>query len=143
ISGEVRIPTSNSGPWGITSGPHNTIWFTEFDSSEIGKIDLNNINPITGLPTVTEFGGLTGGGPAGILAGPDGNIWFTEHDGNQIGMINPATGVVTDSSFQVPGAGSYWITVGSDSNLWFTEYDANQIGEVVLSAASAQQLIGL
>jgi hypothetical protein len=140
ISGEVQIPTPGSEAFGITAGPDNTLWFTEFISNQIGKIDLNTIDPMTGLPAVTEFGGLSDSGPAGITVGPDHNVWFTEHDGNRIGMIDPTTGVVTDAPYQTPGAGSYWITVGPDGNLWFTEYDANQIGKVAFQIRTSVTL---
>jgi streptogramin lyase len=54
---------------GITTGPNNTVWFTEFDSNKIGKIDLNHLDPTTGLPTITEYGGLSGIGPQSIVEG--------------------------------------------------------------------------
>jgi hypothetical protein len=153
ISGEVKLPSAGQNnytwPLGITAGPNNTLWFTEFRGNGIGKIDLNNIDPKTGLPTVTEFGGLAqpagapssvqGGptsGPSEITLGPDGNLWFTELFGNQIGMLDPTTGAVTDTLYPTPGAGPYGITVGPDHNLWFTESDANEIGEGIFKVVN-------
>src|SRR5438105_12933595 len=73
---EYPIPTANSQPLRITSGPDGNIWFTESNSnpSKIGRITTAGI--------VTEFPVITSpSAPHGITAGPDGNLWFTETGG--------------------------------------------------------------
>src|SRR5690242_223798 len=35
---EFQIPTSNSGPEAIISGPNQTFWFTEFNAGKIGEL---------------------------------------------------------------------------------------------------------
>ena len=77
---EYGIPTSGSGPIGITAGPDGNIWFTESRTNKIGKVTLKGHFTEYPLPTPNSD-------PSGITAGPDGNLWFTEYEGNQIGRI--------------------------------------------------------
>src|SRR5262249_46505773 len=69
---EYSIPTATSGPWGISSGPNNTIWFTESLTSKVAKFlwdpsggATNIADPVQG--TAVPFG------PAQI-APLDGNV---------------------------------------------------------------------
>jgi len=122
---EFPIPTNNSQPHGITSGPDGNLWFTEFVASKIGRITPDG--------TITEFIPPTSNSkPVGIVLGPDGNLWFTEYGVNKIGRITPG-GIFTD--FILPTAYSYPldITLGPDGNLWFTEGGGNKIGRITPS----------
>jgi hypothetical protein len=41
LSGKIRefaLPTANSLPDGITTGPNGNLWFTEFDANNIGQL---------------------------------------------------------------------------------------------------------
>ena len=68
---EFPLPTADSSPAGITTGPDGNLWFTEW-TNQIGMI-----NPTT--DAITEFPIPTAqSGPAAITTGPDGNLWFTE-----------------------------------------------------------------
>jgi hypothetical protein len=81
---EFAIPTANSGPQEIATGPDGNLWFTENLADKVGRI--------TPTGTVTEFRIPTANShPQGIAAGPDGNLWFTEGGGDTIGRIG--TGV--------------------------------------------------
>ena len=80
---EYPVPTSGSGPVGITTGPDGNLWFTESQGNKIGKII-----PATGA--ITEYPVTTSGSdPFGITTGSDGNLWFTEAQGNKIGKLDP------------------------------------------------------
>ncbi|GAA0707333.1 virginiamycin B lyase family protein [Dokdonella soli] len=110
---EYPIPTANSAPRNITSGPDGNLWFTEADGNKIGKITPGGV--------ITEFSIPTGASnPAGIAGGPDGNVWFTEEDGNNIGKISP-TGVLVEFPLPVAYSRPSGITSGRDGNLWFAE----------------------
>jgi hypothetical protein len=65
----------------ITSGPDGNLWFTEDQTSRIGKITTNG--------TITEYSsGITAGAvPLYITTGSDRNLWFTELSGNRIGRM--------------------------------------------------------
>lgn len=104
---------------GITPGPDDTVWFTDFGKGEIGRITHDG--------KVAEFS-LGGGSPKGITAGPDGNLWFVDADG-QVGRIT-LDGQVTEFPIPTPNSLPFSIAAGPDGNLWFTELDGEQIGRV-------------
>lgn len=119
---EFSIPTSNSNPVDITSGPDGNLWFVEFNGDKIGKI--------TPTGTVTEYAIPTSNtSPEGITSGPDGNLWFTEQYGaSQIGKITPG-GTITEYPTPSNGSAPTDITSGPDGNLWFTENFGNKIAK--------------
>jgi virginiamycin B lyase len=78
---EFPLPTSNSGPTGITLGPDRALWFTELNANKIGRITRGGSFREFPIPTSASA-------PAGITSGPDGALWFTEFDGNKIGRIS-------------------------------------------------------
>ena len=122
---EFPIPTSDSFPNGITTGPDGNLWFTELGSGKIGKITPDG--------TITEYSPPTSNGyPLEITTGPDGNLWFTELGSGKIGKITP-DGTITE--FPIPTSNSLLagITTGPDGNLWFTEHDGNNIGRITPS----------
>src|SRR5262249_108685 len=45
---EFSVPTSGSGPAGITAGPDSNIWFVEYSGNKIGKFITNGSEPRTG-----------------------------------------------------------------------------------------------
>ena len=93
---EFPIPTVNSAPNRIASGPDGNLWFTERGGNKIGRITPAGVITEFPIPTAGSF-------PVGITFGPDGNLWFTEWLGNKIGRIT-TTGTITE--FPIPTAGS-------------------------------------
>jgi virginiamycin B lyase len=77
---EFAIPTQNSEPYGITSGPDGNLWFTEANGNKIGRLTSQGIITEFAIPTQNSE-------PYGITSGPDGNLWFTEIKSNKIGSI--------------------------------------------------------
>jgi virginiamycin B lyase len=136
---EYAVPTANSQPVSIVSGPDGNLWFTEFRGNKIARMTTNG--------RVTEFSIPTANSqPDDMDVSPDGNLWFAEVLGNRIGRITPA-GVITEflvptpnsrpatgaiSEFPLPNANSQpWeITAGPDGNVWFTECSGNRIGRI-------------
>src|ERR1700730_2684453 len=112
---EYTVPTFNSSPRGITTGPDGNLWFTEGESNKIGKITPSGSFAEFDIPTA-------GSQPLGITSGPDGNIWFVEFTGNKIGKITPS-GTITEYPvpIHVNGDNLRSITTGPDGNLWFTD----------------------
>jgi len=78
---EYGIPTSGSGPIGITAGPDGNVWFTESNGDKIGTITTSG--------KITEYTLPTGGNSDldAITYGPNHNMWFTEINTNTIGEI--------------------------------------------------------
>src|SRR5260370_132005 len=130
---EYPIPTSNSLPLGITAGHDGNLWFTEYDTNQIGRITTAGL--VTEFPLPTSCGSTSGCEPFGITAGPDGNLWFTEVNGSTIGRITPS-GSITEYPLPTANSGPYGITAGPDGNLWFTEGNGNNIGRVNLSSTT-------
>jgi streptogramin lyase len=122
---EYLIPTPNSQPVGITTGPDGNLWFTEGHGNKIGKVTPGGSFTEYALPSAMSE-------PEGITNGPDGNLWFTEFnpiDGNRIGKIT-TSGTITEYALPHPDSEPESITNGPDGNLWFTEFDGNRIGKI-------------
>lgn len=123
-------PTGSSTPFAIVTGPDNALWFTENQTTKIGRI--------TTTGAITEFTPSTGGTrPNGITKGPDGNIWFIEQVGNTVNRVTTPPAV---DSFTIPTAGAYAsnIVTGPDGNLWFTEGAVAKIGRVTPTGIFAE-----
>jgi virginiamycin B lyase len=103
------LPTATD-PTGITSGPDGALWFTEYLSSDIGRITTSGT--ITTYPTLTA-----NASPFDIVTGPDNALWFTESTADKICRIT-TTGKITQYSVKYAPTS---ITVGPDGNLWFLE----------------------
>ncbi len=122
IAESAPVPTANSEPWGIATGPDGNLWFIERVANQIGRL--------TPAGTLTEFAIPTANSNSDeITAGPDGNLWFTEGNGNKIGRITTA-GIVTEFTIPTNSSVPLGITAGPDGNLWFTELGADKIGRI-------------
>ena len=85
LSGKIReyqVPTANSYPEGITTGPDGNLWFTESNTNNIGRISPSGKHKLAEYPIPTAKSL-----PVGIATGPDGNLWFTEFNANNIGQL--------------------------------------------------------
>ena len=81
VFGQFAIPSANSQPIGITTGPDGNIWFTENNTNKIGSINPgSHVISETSIPTASSS-------PAEITAGPGGTLWFTETNGSNIGDV--------------------------------------------------------
>ncbi len=130
---EFSIPTNNSQPNGITSGPDDDVWFTEYYGNKIGQI--------TPSGTITEFSVPTENSyPQDIVSGPDGNLWFTEDGGNNIGRVTPS-GIFTEFPVPTSNSGVGDIATGTDGNIWFTEKWGNKIGRISANGIITEFLI--
>ncbi len=122
------IPTQNSIPGQITTGPDGNLWFIEKGAHQIGRITPSG--SISEFPVATSRNSLFG-----LTAGPDGDLWFCDQSNNKIGRINPLTASpgnpgITEFPVLSPSSSPSSITVGADGNLWFTEESANKIGQI-------------
>jgi len=111
--------TPGADPAGITTGPDGALWFGEFQSNKIGRIDVSG--------NISEYSPTTSGASK-ITTGPDGNLWFTEPFANKIGRITPA-GVITEFPLTSP-SNPRDIVSGPDGNLWFTKYLAGMLARI-------------
>jgi streptogramin lyase len=118
---EFPVPTPNSFPNGITTGPDGSLWFTELNANQIARITTAGV--------VTEFPIPTPLSHPALITGSDGSLWFTQQSTNQIGEITTA-GVVTEFPVPTPNSQPVGITNGPDGNVWFTEASADKIGRI-------------
>ena len=111
------------GPYGITLGPDDALWFTEIRGNAIGRITTAGVITEYPLP-------FPGSSPYAITTGPDGALWFTFLDRGAIGRITTG-GVITEYPW-IPALGSDAadIVTGSDGALWFTGLNSNRIGRI-------------
>jgi streptogramin lyase len=124
--GEYVLPTADSYPNDITTGPDGALWFTE--TSNIGRI--STAGAITQYPQT--------GGPWGIVTGPDAALWFTLASSARIGRMT-THGILT-ASYPVPTPHSnpYGITAGPDGALWFAEYVGSKIGRMTTTGVGTE-----
>ena len=108
---EYRLHAGYNQPFDITSGPDGALWFTDFDTHEIGRITTTG--QITEFPTPTV---PLSDSAQSIASGPDGALWFTQLN-DTIGRIT-TTGTV--SEYPVDGVPTS-ITAGPDGAMWFVD----------------------
>jgi virginiamycin B lyase len=123
---EFQIPTGNSGPEAIISGPNQTFWFTEFNAGKIGELFGQNgtIHDFKANATVVE--------PDSLAVDRQGRIWFSDPSGRgSIWMFNPNT--IVFRRFNTTTANSFPLSIFMDAanNTWFTEVTGNKIGEII------------
>ncbi|HVA34098.1 MAG TPA: hypothetical protein VNG31_08125 [Candidatus Baltobacteraceae bacterium] len=129
---EFTIPSANSEPYGITTGPDGNLWFTEQAANKVGRI--------TTTGKITEFAvPSSSSGPAGIVTGPDGNLWFAESAASKVASITTAGTIVefpTITANSVP----FNIANAPDGNLWFTEQRGN-IAKITTAGAVTEYAV--
>jgi virginiamycin B lyase len=108
------LPTP-AQPWGIAVGPDGALWFTVWNTNEIGRMTTSG--KVTSFSAGLSVGDLQLGS---IAAGPDGNLWFTEARGNRVGRITPK-GAITEFASGVSNGSLGGIAAGPDGAMWYTE----------------------
>ena len=126
------MPTPNSRPYWITTGPDGALWFTEYTVNNIGRITTSGVVTECPVPTVNPVLNW-------ITAGPDGALWIAENGGNKIGRIT-TVGAVTEYPVPTAGSGPLAITTGQDGALWFTEQYSGKIGRITTSGVITEFL---
>ncbi len=112
---EFAIPTANSAPFWITSGPDSSLYFTAGGANQVGAY-----NPATHGFTAFFVPTTRIGSSSYITAGLDGNLYFTASGTNAIEQLDPATHVITAFPIPTAGLGPQYIATGPDGNLYFT-----------------------
>jgi virginiamycin B lyase len=77
---QYNIPSPNNELDGITEGPDEAVWFTEFSGNKIGRITTAGVITNFAIPT-------SGSVPTGMTVETGGKVWFTEFAGNKIGVV--------------------------------------------------------
>jgi streptogramin lyase len=109
---EIAVPEQNKHPWFILPGPGGDIWFSEYDTNEIGRITTSGrlLKDYTTAPVSDLDEQLRD-----MARGKDGNLWFAEN--TSIGRMTP-TGQL--SMFPTPSSSmARSLSANSDGNVWF------------------------
>lgn len=129
---EFQIPTVDSQPSGIVSGPDKRLWFTETLNNSIGSIDPWAPSDIRELPSLPH----TNSSPTSIVLGPDRNLWFTESEAPRIGMITPPSMI---SEFDLPSGVRAGDAMVADPNglVWFSVFTSAGLGLASITTDAA------
>jgi virginiamycin B lyase len=112
-------------PTAITAGPDGALWFTNQDTSSIGRI--------TTAGAVTNYANPSSSITYDITTGSDGALWFTNLGNNVIGRITTAG---AQTFYRDPTiVGPLEIAPGSDGALWVTNNGNNSIGRITTAGA--------
>jgi virginiamycin B lyase len=122
---EYVLPTPNSSPNDITTGPDGALWFTE-GIGQIGRITIGG--------QISEYPANRGyDSPTLITTGPDGALWFISIYATYYNYVGRMT---TDGSFPSFSDAGVWptgLTSGSDGSLWVSGwYSSNAIEKITL-----------
>ena len=112
-----------SGPFDITLGPDNNLWFTAFNGT-VGRLNAGGgITPFQAVPSPTA-------NLKGIAAGANGQLWFLEAEGDVLHSMSTSGGG-PDAAIPLTGLGAPdQITAGpgGDPNVYFTT-DTGTVGK--------------
>ena len=93
---EFAIPTADSGPFGIVTGPDSALWFTENYADKIGRVSTSGMIGEYAVPTA-------GAAPNGIATGPEGPSGSPRAKGIKLaGSPRPASSPSTPFQHWVP-----------------------------------------
>jgi streptogramin lyase len=125
LTGFYSIPAFGSSEvFGIAKGPGHRLWFSTFQTDEIGNITTAGV--------ITEFSAPASSQPYGIAVSHSGRrVWSGGYGGVMISST-PA-GVQTD--YPIAGAHISTVVLGPDKNMWFSDYGNNEIGTITRTGA--------
>ena len=127
---EYKLPMPDAHPMYIATGADGTIWFTEIDGNNVGKITPDGKLTEYPLP-------IRSAKPQGIVVAADGSAWFAESNATRIGRITPA-GSLTEFH---TAADPFRVCASPTGAIYFTEYEFSGIGRIGTDGAFAHFLL--
>jgi virginiamycin B lyase len=108
-----HLPDDRAGSvYGIDSDSHNNLYFTDFATDYIGRLDAQTGN-FSWFQTPTPHSR-----PRRIRTAPNDDVYFGEYQGNRIGMLDPETKKITEWPLAIPWSGPYYVTWDKSGNLY-------------------------
>ena len=108
-----HLPDARPGTiYGIDSDSHNNLYFTDFATDYIGRIDAKT-GDTSWFQTPTKQSR-----PRRIRTAPNDAVYFGEYQGNRIGMLDPETKKITEWPLSIPWSGPYYVTWDKTGNLY-------------------------
>lgn len=126
---EFPLPSTDSQPTGITTGPDGNIWFSNASECQLQPTPTcsDYIGRMTPGGALTNLPGAPNQDATDITTGTDGNLWLSDYISSVIYRMTPS-GAITQ--YNVPVAsdcgglalpyGTYQVATGPDGNVWFT-----------------------
>jgi virginiamycin B lyase len=142
-TGETTLPESPGQvfPFGIARASDGYIYFTEAESSKIGRLyDLGGT--VQEILLTAPSGSSSGVSPGPMVTGPDGNLWFVDTPNGEIGRVNIPAFTVTFFQTTSPTTFPNTLTVGPDGALWYTEQGVDRIGRMTTSGVATDYTLG-
>ena len=109
------------GPYGITTAPDGTPWFSSLAGSYVARV-----NRATGEPQVFEVP-TAGGGGRRIWADSAGAMWVTEWFAGKLGRFDPGTGQWREWTLPGEDPQPYAVYVDERDLVWITDFGANAL----------------
>ena len=106
----MEYQVGEPGPYGITVGPDDAVWFVAILAGQVGRITVGGDITEFPLPDRTAR-------PHAIAAGPDGHCWFTEWGSGRVGRIG-ASGAIDGFALPNPASEPHGIAVAPDGTVW-------------------------
>jgi virginiamycin B lyase len=98
--------------YAIDSDSHNNIYFTEYETNYIGRINAETKEvKFYQTPTLHSR-------PRRVKMDSQDRLWFCEYQGNRIGMFDTNTEKFTEWPLPTPWSGPYHVTWDKNGELW-------------------------
>jgi streptogramin lyase len=98
--------------YGIADDAQNNLYFTEFSTNLIGRIDAKTLK-VTWYPTPTQHSR-----PRRMEFDKQGHLWFAEYGGNAVGMLDPKSGKIAEWKLPTPYTAPYYVTTDKHGEVW-------------------------
>ena len=98
--------------YGIDSDSHNNVYFTDYQSNFIGRVDAET-GKYSWFQTPTAHSR-----PRRVRMDPQDHLYFAEYQGNNIGMLDTKTEKFTEWPLPTPWTGPYYVTWDKNGELW-------------------------
>ncbi len=102
-------------------GIQSNVWFSEYDSNKIGRMNEQGQFYEYSLPAANA-------GPAWGTQGTDGNFWFSEEEANRIAEVS-SQGNIAEYAIPTPNAKPGQMQLWGNM-VWFTETNAHKLGRI-------------
>ena len=122
-NGEVKTfpAPKGRGPYGITSTPDGTVWFSSLAGSYIARIDVETDQVrVFDVPT-------DGGGARRVWSDSAGRLWVTEWFAGKLARFDPATEQWSEWALPGEDPQPYAVFVDDDDIVWVSDFGANAL----------------
>lgn len=122
-SGQIQVfqAPHGRGPYGISTTPNGTVYYSSLAGSYVGRIDLASGNSTVLDPPTPDQGARR------VWSDSQGRIWVSEWNAGQLAAFNPATGEWKE--WRLPGNSPmpYAVYVDEKDKIWLSDFGANSL----------------